>query len=107
MGHLTETTHYANPGIGGTVEDNWAIHILATTGDFAGKNALVNWLFGGINTHVIHHLLPRICHTHYPDLVPIVRQTANDYGYPYREIKRLDTAILSHVRHLKKLGKEQ
>lgn len=104
MGHLTEGVHYPEIMNENTIEQDWAIHVVETTGDYAGRNPIVNWLFGGINTHLIHHLIPKICHTHYPELVPIVRETVNEYGMEYREIDGLFPAIGSHVRLLKSLG---
>lgn len=103
-GHLTEGAHFQTADEQGQVDQNWAKHVIETTCDYASRNAVVNWFFGGINTHIIHHLLPRICHTHYPELAPIVRQTAIDHGMQPREIGKFSTAIGSHIRLLKLLG---
>jgi len=103
-GHLTEGTHYPDVNSEGDIEENWAIHILQTTGDYGVKNPLIQWLFGGINIHNVHHLFPKICHTHYYKLTDVIKLTAKEYGIPYREIPGFTEALISHYALLKKLG---
>ena len=105
-GHLTEETNFPPLNEDGNVEKNWAIHIVETTGDFARKNKFVCWMAGGINVHVIHHLYPKICHTHYPYVAEIVQKTAEEHGLQYRNIESFSGAIVSHFRLLKQLGQK-
>ena len=65
--------------------DNGVYHIFATTADYATTNPLVGWLAGGLNHHIAHHLCPFVCHTHYPSLTRIVKETSQEFGIPYRE----------------------
>ena len=53
--------------------DNGVYHIFATTADYATENPLVAWLAGGLNHHIVHHLCPFVCHTHYAPLTRIVK----------------------------------
>ena len=55
------------------IENEWAIHEVQTTVDFAPRNRLLSWYIGGLNYQVEHHLLPHVCHLNYPRLAPIVR----------------------------------
>lgn len=103
-GHLVEETSFPEIDADGNVDKNWAIHIVETTGDYAYNNPIINWMFGGINIHVIHHLLPRICHIHYTEVAPIVEETAKEYGLNYRKIPTFSEAVASHFRLLKELG---
>ena len=103
-GHLVEETSFPEIDAEGNVDKNWAVHIVETTGDYAYNNAFVNWMFGGINIHVIHHLLPRICHIHYTEVAPIVAATAKEYGLTYRQIPTFSAAVSSHFKLLKDLG---
>jgi linoleoyl-CoA desaturase len=105
-GHLTEGTSFPHKNEDGNVEKNWAIHIVETTGDFARKSKFWCWMLGGINVHVIHHLFPKICHTHYAEVAPIVQKTAEEYGLEYRNIEHFTTAIASHFKLLKQLGEK-
>ncbi len=86
--------------------DNGVYHIFATTADYATGNPLVAWLTGGLNHHIAHHLCPYVCHTHYAPLTRIVKQTAEEFGVPYRQHPTMTRAILHHLMLLKQLGNE-
>ena len=86
--------------------DNGVFHIFATTADYATGNPLVSWLAGGLNHHIVHHLCPFVCHTHYPPLTRIVQQSAEEFGVPYRQHPTMSRAILHHLILLKQLGAE-
>ncbi len=85
--------------------DNGVDHIFATTADYATGNPLVGWLAGGLNHHIVHHLCPFVCHTHYASLTRIVKQTSQEYGIPYRENPTVRQALAQHFSLLKRLGK--
>jgi linoleoyl-CoA desaturase len=84
--------------------DNSVYHIFATTADYATSNPVVGWLAGGLNHHIAHHLCPFVCHTHYAPLTRIVRETAEEFGVPYRQHPTMMRAIRHHLILLKQLG---
>lgn len=86
--------------------DNGIYHIFATTADYATTTPLVGWLAGGLNHHIVHHLCPFVCHTHYASLTRIVKETAEEYGVPYRQHPTMRQAIKHHLLLLKRLGNE-
>ena len=86
--------------------DNSVYHIFATTADYATESPVVGWLAGGLNHHVVHHLCPFVCHTHYAPLTRIIRQTAEEFGVPYRQHPTMTRAIWHHLILLKQLGSE-
>jgi linoleoyl-CoA desaturase len=86
--------------------DNGVYHIFATTADYATENPLVGWLVGGLNHHIVHHLCPFVCHTHYAPLTRIVRETAEEFGVPYRQHPTMTRAVWHHLILLKQLGNE-
>ena len=86
--------------------DNGVFHIFATTADYATESPIVGWLTGGLNHHVVHHLCPFVCHTHYALLTRIVRETAEEFGIPYRQHPTMARAIWHHLILLKQLGSE-
>jgi linoleoyl-CoA desaturase len=86
--------------------DDGVYHIFATTADYATENPVVGWLAGGLNHHVVHHLCPHVCHTHYAQLTRIVKETAAEFGVPYRQHPTMARAIRHHLILLKKLGNE-
>jgi linoleoyl-CoA desaturase len=106
LAHTVENTSFPMPDSAtGKLEDEWAIHQLKTTCNFATNNRLVNWLVGGLNFQIEHHLFPKISHIHYPALSEIVRKACAEYGIPYLEYPRVRYAIASHVAFLKQMGR--
>jgi linoleoyl-CoA desaturase len=83
----------------------WAEHQVRATVDFAPSNRLLGWYVGGLNFQVEHHLLPSVCHVHYPALAGIVEATCVDHGVPYRAQHTLRAAIGAHYAFLRALGR--
>lgn len=105
LAHVVETTEF--PEVSGdpaTAEDEWAVHQLETTSNFAPTNRLLSWYLGGLNYQVEHHLFPRVCHLHYPALAPIVRETCREFGVVYHEQPSFGAALASHYRWLRTMG---
>lgn len=105
--HVLEETHFFKTDEHGSVENSWAVHQLKTTANFANGRHFFAWFIGGLNHQVEHHLFPNICHIHYPDIAPIVKATAEEYGIPYYEHPTFLAALRSHFRMLYKLGNNQ
>jgi linoleoyl-CoA desaturase len=104
--HVIDGTSYPMPDESGEMENNWAIHQLHTTTNFAHRNRILSWYVGGLNYQVEHHLFPTICHIHYRNIAPIVKQTAEEFGLPYKSAPTFRSALVGHVRLLKKLGEK-
>ena len=86
------------------IENEWAIHQLKTTANFAPKNKLVNWYVGGLNYQVEHHLFPRISHIHYPAISGIVQKTCREFNVPYHTFPTMTASMVSHFKMMKQLG---
>ena len=104
--HVYEGTTYPLPDDRGDIHNNYALHVLETTADFSRRSRFGSWLMGGINIHVIHHIFPRICHTHYPALTEILKETADEFGLEYQENERFWPALKKHYGMLKHLSRE-
>jgi linoleoyl-CoA desaturase len=102
--HVVEGTEYPLPDEDNKLQDNWAVHQLRTTMNFASKSRLFSWYVGGLNYQIEHHLFPNICHVHYRRLSAIVEQTASEFGLPYRSLPTFREALVGHARQLKLLG---
>ena len=61
------------PSDGPPVRQEWHIHQVEATADFAQGNALIGWYIGGLNHQIEHHLFPRVPHTLHPQLADIVQ----------------------------------
>lgn len=107
LAHTVEHTHFpqAIPETN-KMEDEWAIHQLKTTANFATRNRFISWWVGGLNFQVEHHLFPRISHVHYPDISKIIRKTCQDFGIPYIEYPKMRLALASHISHLRNLSRK-
>ena len=103
--HVMEHTEFPEPDDEGKLENNWAIHQLQTTMNFAPKSRIFAWFIGGLNYQVEHHLFPNICHIHYPKLSRIVKETAKEFGLPYHSKATFFGALVEHGRMLRTLGK--
>mmetsp|Transcript_11214 Transcript_11214/g.11240 ORF Transcript_11214/g.11240 Transcript_11214/m.11240 type:complete len:431 (+) Transcript_11214:119-1411(+) len=63
-------------------------------------------LNGGLNYQIEHHLFPRIQHTHYPVIAPIVRQFCKERNIPYVHFPTISGNFISCVQHIAKMGSE-
>lgn len=106
LAHVVEGTDFPIPNEQGNMEEAWAEHQMRTTANFAGKSWLAAFVCGGLNRQIEHHLFPKVCHIHYPEIGKIVKLTALEFNLPYIESKTFGGALASHYRMLKKLGKE-
>ncbi len=88
------------------IENEWAIHQIKTTANFAPRNKLVNWYVGGLNYQVEHHLFPRISHIHYPAISGIVEKTCRQFNLPYHTFPTMGASLASHFRMMKQLGRK-
>lgn len=104
--HVMENMEFPEPKEeDGTLEHNWAVHQLYNTTNFAPKKKLFSWFVGGLNFQIEHHLFPNICHIHYKALSEVVKKTAAEYNLPYFEEPTFRSALVTHVRMLKQLGR--
>jgi linoleoyl-CoA desaturase len=107
LAHTVEHTHFptSNPETG-KMEDEWAIHQLKTTANFATRNRFISWWIGGLNFQIEHHLFPKISHIHYPAISKIIKKACAEFGIPYIEYPKMRLAIASHLTHLKHLSRK-
>jgi len=100
VAHLTPGMDFEGVRAG----DDWAMHQVRTTADFATRSRLASWFTGGLNHQVEHHLFPNVAHTHYPALRPIVRAAAMREGLPSHDLGGVVSAVRQHFVLLKALG---
>lgn len=106
LAHVVEDAQFHMPSSEvHNIENEWAIHQISTTADFATKSKIVSWFTGGLNFQVEHHLFPKISHIHYPNISLLVKETCAQFDVNYIEFPTVFKAIQSHVMHLKQVGK--
>ncbi|MBL0128823.1 MAG: acyl-CoA desaturase [Flavobacteriales bacterium] len=105
LAHVVEPTGFVHPPTDGQqIEAEWAVHQMETTVNFATHNRVWNWLFGGLNFQIEHHLFPRISHVHYPELSKRLRKVCAEFNIEYHEFPSLRSALWSHLMHLRQVG---
>lgn len=87
------------------VEEEWMVHQIQSTANFATRSKVLTWLLGGLNFQVEHHLFPKISHVHYPALNRIVRETCKEYQIQYNEFGTFMSAFRSHVQMIHVMSK--
>jgi linoleoyl-CoA desaturase len=102
--HVVPTSDYPLPDANDELNNNWVVHQLYTTSDYAPNSKVFSWLIGGLNYQVVHHLFPYISHIHYKELATIVKTTAEKYQLPYHVNRTFFEAIYQHTLMLKSLG---
>jgi linoleoyl-CoA desaturase len=85
----------------GEAADEWALHQIATTADFAPRSRFLRWSIGGLNFQIEHHLFPRLSHVHYPRIAPVVQRVCAERRVPYRVHETFGDALRSHYRLLR------
>jgi linoleoyl-CoA desaturase len=103
--HVIEGTTYPLPDeTNYSVQTTWALHQLLTTTNFGNEDRWFSWFAGGLNFQIEHHLFPNICHVHYRKIAGIVKETADEFGLPYKSTPTFRDALAGHARMLKQLG---
>lgn len=103
--HIIPETEFPKPNEHGLINNDWAVHQVVTTSNYAPSSRIFSWFIGGLNYQIEHHLFPNISHTHYRILSPIVAKTAAEFGIPYHVKKTFFVALADHVKMLRRLGK--
>lgn len=105
LAHVVEDLSFPVPNPqNNKIENEWAVHQIETTANFATKSKLVSWYVGGLNFQVEHHLFPKISHVHYPQINKFVRETCEQFNLNYLEFPTMFGAFKSHLSHLKHIG---
>jgi linoleoyl-CoA desaturase len=103
--HLCDEVKFFDVTDTGGLDHSFVRHQFLTTCDFYPESRIASFFLGGFNSHVIHHLFPKVSSIHYPALAPILEKTAAEFKMPYLK-STLPGLSVSHIRFLKRLGKE-
>jgi len=103
---VEETTFDSASGDAKQIENEWAIHQVNTTANFSADNRIISWFVGGLNYQIEHHLFPRVSHVHYPALSRLVQAECNAFHLPYNTLPTFKSAVNSHFRFIRMLGRK-
>ena len=83
-----------------TRKNDWALHQLNTTANFAVNNRFLTWFIGGLNFQIEHHIFPGISHRHYYQIHQIVKEYCREHQVTYNEYRHFFSAFGAHFKHL-------
>jgi linoleoyl-CoA desaturase len=108
LAHVVEDAEFVfAPGIEPQkIEEEWAIHQVKTTANFAPRNKVISWFVGGLNFQIEHHLFPKVSHVHYPAIAGIVKNVCDKHRVHYNEFQTMRAAVASHFRMMRMLGRK-
>jgi hypothetical protein len=83
---------------------HWATQQVCTTTNWASRSHLCNFLSGGLNHQIEHHLFPTMSTCMYPLIAPIVERTCKEFNLPYHNYATFGEAWIDMYHYLQKLG---
>jgi linoleoyl-CoA desaturase len=103
MTHHVEETAYPTTDENGFINTSWIMNQIKSSNDMHPFSEAANFILGGFNNHIAHHLFPHFHHIHYPKLNRILYAILLE-----NNIKPNQTSywggIVSHLRLLKRMS---
>lgn len=88
----------------GKINASWLDNQIGSSNDFYPFSEFANFIFGGFNNHIAHHLFPNIHHAYYPKLNKILYGILQEHSIVPNETTYFG-GVRNHLLHLKNLGK--
>jgi len=101
--HHVHGANYPTANKDGLISTSWFMNQIKSSNDFYPFSNVANFIFGGVNNHVAHHLFPHISHYHYPKLNRILYGALLENNITPNQTTYLG-GIISHLKLLKKEG---
>ncbi|GAL85709.1 fatty acid desaturase [Sporocytophaga myxococcoides] len=106
MTHHVEGVEYPKVDHEGFIETSWLMNQVKCSNDMHPHSNLANFIFGGFNNHIAHHLFPHIHHFYYPRLNKILYEVLLENGVRPNQTTYWG-GILAHLRHLKNMSQDK
>lgn len=84
---------------------HWAEQQVQGTANWGAGKRWTNWISGGLNHQIEHHLFPSMAIHLYPLISPVVRQTCEEFGLEYRDYPGFWVAMANCMGYLHALGR--
>jgi linoleoyl-CoA desaturase len=101
--HHVEGVEYPTTDPDGFINASWVMNQIKSSNDIYPFSSTANFILGGFNNHIAHHLFPHVHHIHYPKLNRILYRTLNEKGINPNQTTYWG-GIRSHLRLLKRMG---
>lgn len=104
MTHHVETTEYPITDEEGYIQTSWLMNQIKSSNDMHPFSETANFILGGFNNHIAHHLFPHYHHIHYPKLNRILYNILIAHNIVPNQTSYFG-GILSHLKLLKRMGR--
>ena len=103
MTHHVEETEYPTTDENGYIKTSWLQNQVKSSNDMHPFSETANFILGGFNNHIAHHLFPHFHHIHYPKINRILYDVLLK-----NDIKPNQTTywggVVSHMKLLKRMS---
>ncbi len=103
MTHHVEETKYPTTDKNGFINSSWLMNQIRSSNDMHPFSEATNFILGGFNNHIAHHLFPHIHHIYYPKLNVILYDILIQRGIKPNQTTYFG-GIASHLRLLKRMS---
>jgi linoleoyl-CoA desaturase len=105
MTHHVEGLDYPTTDESGYINCSWLMNQVKSSNDMHPFSETANFILGGFNNHIAHHLFPHYHHIYYPKISRILYQLLEEHGVMPNQTSYLG-GIQSHLRLLKRMGRQ-
>jgi len=94
---MTQTSHIQQQcqRIPGMADTDWNAGQVETSLDYSTASPFWTAVTGGLNTQSLHHVLPNVCMSHFPDMYREYEEICAKHGVNVRQSANLATATVS------------
>ena len=103
MTHHVEGTAYPTTDKNGYINTSWFMNQIKSSNDMHPFSETANFILGGFNNHIAHHLFPHVHHIYYPKLNKILYKILNENNIIPNQTTYWE-GLVSHIRLLKKMS---
>lgn len=104
MTHHVESTTYPSTSADGIIHTSWIMNQIGSSNDMHPFSKSANFILGGFNNHIAHHLFPHINHIYYPELNRILYRILEENAVIPNQTSYWG-GIVSHLRLLHSLSR--
>jgi linoleoyl-CoA desaturase len=104
--HHTGQTQYFATDKNGRIAASWLENQIYSSNDFYPFSEVANFIFGGFNNHIAHHLFPDVNHVHYPAINRKIYPILKSYGMVPNRTTYLG-GVIDHLKHLRQMGRHE
>ena len=104
MTHHVDGLEYPLVDSKGIITTSWVMNQVRSSNDMYPFSETANFIFGGFNNHIAHHLFPHIHHIHYAQLSRVLYRVLQEHGITPHQTTYWG-GICGHMRLLKRMAR--